>query len=1169
MLLGPFEVIGPAGPVLFRGAKERLVLALLAARPNEVVPASSLIDGLWGETPPATAAKTLQAHVAHLRRAMEAAQLADAVVTRDPGYLLRVEPDRIDAVRFERLANAGHDALVAGDPGQASHELSGALALWRGDALADCRGAEPLQAEAVRLEELRMNALEDRIAADLALGSHAALVAEVESLLAAHPLREALWHALVLALYRSGRQGDALAAYQRARKTLVEALGVEPGPELRRLEIAMLEGDPALDPVPPVVRRRAEERPSGSRLFAAAATGPRFVGREHELESMVGGWDRARRGRHETVLVAGEPGIGKTRLAAELAVAAQADGAYVLHGRCDEGLGVPYQPFVEALRDHVEASDDATLAATLGGYANELVRLAPELAERDLALQPPLQSDPATEQFRLFDAVCAWLAAVSRDVPVVLVVDDLHWAAPPTILLLRHLILSDRSMRLLLIATYRDSELSDAPVLGEMLADLRRVPRVDRVALRGLDERAVVAFVRAAAGRDLDAAGADFARAVFEQTAGNPFFVNEIVRNLAETKGALDELQPTGTAIPVAAREVVMRRVGRLPAVARQALTVAALVGAEFDVAVLQHALVDVGTGALLEALEDAARAHLVEELAPNRFVFAHAIVRGALSDTVSASRRLWLHGQIGAAIEAVHQAHLQEHFPELVYHYAEAAPAKAVPYAIDAATAALDSLAFEDAINVARRGLAAAEHARLNGTPVPAPQACDLCLLLGRAELRAGQPMGRTTLLRAYDIARTIGDTQRQAHAALAVNRGYFARIGQTDEELVASLEDAIAAQPPGDTAELAELLATLASELVWAPDGDRRFELSASAIDIARRVGDHRTLATVLLRAMMTIPAPDTLDARLATRGELVEIAAELQDPAITFDAAFAHSSTAWESGDIDATNEMEEIATALAKELRQPRLVWQASFMRTSRLIVEGRLDEAATCASETLELGTRAGQGEEAFIYYTEQVLEIRRWQDRLSELLDVFGGLAGRDDIDFGYSLTRYLYDAGEHAAAADAYAAVMSRLELPPRRDMLALPTLYNLSYLAARLNDATGAQVLYDVLLPSATRYTNTTVAKPVGHHALGMLAATLGDTRAAIRHFERAIDAHERVRAPLLLAETQLETARLVVGTGGGARRAAPLIDAVRTTAASSGALALLRACDDIDVP
>ena len=295
-LLGPLEVAGPGGRVRIGGAKERMVLALLALRAGEVVSRDALVDALWGDDPPATAVKTLQGNVARVRRALEAAGMADLLLTRPPGYVLGVVPESIDVTGFERHATAGRNALAEGDASSATAELGEALGLWRGDALADCRGGGWAAAEALRLDELRLSTVEDRIDADLMLGQHAVLVGELESLLSRHPLRERLWAALMLALYRSGRQADAVRAYQRARDVLVEELGLEPGAELRRLEAAVLAGDSVLDLLDATHRApRAElSIPFPGRLGAASSAV--FVGRAHEREGLSRSLQGRRRG---------------------------------------------------------------------------------------------------------------------------------------------------------------------------------------------------------------------------------------------------------------------------------------------------------------------------------------------------------------------------------------------------------------------------------------------------------------------------------------------------------------------------------------------------------------------------------------------------------------------------------------------------------------------------------------------------------------------------------------------------------------------------------------------------------------------------------------------------------------------------------------------------------
>jgi DNA-binding SARP family transcriptional activator/tetratricopeptide (TPR) repeat protein len=1176
MILGPFDVGGPAGPVLLGATKQRLLLALLAVRANEVVSAAQLIDGLWGEDPPPTALKTVHGHVARVRRILESAGLTDALVTREPGYFLRVDPQRIDAVRFEQHAEAGRRALAEGDAVNAERELAVGLGLWRGDALADCRDdSEVIMAAAVRLDELRMGAIEDHMDAQLALGRHAAIIGDLESMLTRHQLRERLWCLLLVALYRSQRQAEALRAYQRARAALVESLGVEPSAELRRLEAAILQGDPSLD-LAPTSSPASTPASSSTRLVGWSTSGPAFVGRDVELSALTERWERARGGERQIVMISGEPGIGKTRLAAEVAVVAQGDGASVLYGRCDEDLGVPYQPFVEALRGYAATCTDRELAGSLGRYPGELVRLVPEIESRMSGLAPPLRSDPATEQYRLFEAVVEWLVTASQTAPLVLVVDDLHWGAQPTVLLLRHVMCSERSGRLLVLGTYRQSELDRRHPLTQMLADTHvnaPTASMQRLELRGLDAPSVASFVEDAAGYNLGDTGRRFARTVHVETAGNPFFVAEIVRSLMESgrlgPGPLDDktpgnVWPEDLRIPAAARDVVLRRVARLSEDAQHVLTLAAVVGAEFEVEVLED-LADLDVDALLVALEDATVARLIDEAGVNRFSFAHAITRSALYDRLSASRRVRLHGRVADALERVHANDLSAHLSALAYHYADAKPEKAVRYAIDAANGALDRLAFEDAVNICRRGLAAVERAHEAGAPVAPTEECDLLLALGKAELSSGQH-GRTTLLRAYEVARALGDEHRQAASVLAVNRGFFSRIGRIDRELVAALEHAIDAQSTGDTPELAELLAVLASELVWAPDPERCVELSDRALAMARDAGNTRTLARVLLLRNLTIGSPDSLSQRVAECDELLSIAEELRDPALKFQAAFHRSGTAMEAGNVDAANAMVELAGQLAQELHQPSLLFLTSMMRTARRILEGALDEAERGAYTTFELGQQANQGPEALIFFTELLLEIRRWQGRLPEMLPEFRDLVAVEGVDFGHSLVRYLYDAGEHEQAIAHYHEIMRRQPVPPRRDLLAGATLCNLAYLAARAVDTTHAPRIYDALSPLAGSFANTTVAKPVTEHYLGMLAASLQEIATAEAHFAVAIAAHEKARAPLLVAETQVEWARLLVGSGADPERAAGLIGAASAAATTWTAGFLQRSIEEL---
>jgi tetratricopeptide (TPR) repeat protein len=574
---------------------------------------------------------------------------------------------------------------------------------------------------------------------------------------------------------------------------------------------------------------------------------------------------------------------------------------------------------------------------------------------------------------------------------------------------------------------------------------------------------------------------------------------------------------------------------------------------------------------AALDAVEEAVGARLVQESAGtvDRFAFAHAIIRNVIYRELPTSRRVRIHWRVGEALERL-GGDPKARLVQMAHHYLEGASAgradTAAKYAAAAAAEAEASLAFDDACDLCERGLAALAASDPDAATLPGPESFELLFRLGRAQLLAGRRGGRETLLGAFEMAEAFDDPDRMASAVLSISRGFFSRMGRTDVQLVDAIERALAARPPGDDAVTAELLATLASELVWAEDGERRFELSDQALTMARKLDDPRTLARILLLRQFTISAPDTLAVRTVERLELLKIAAELQDPGLEFQAA-SQGAAALQSGDVASVTDEVDLAMKLAGELHQPNLVWQANVNLTSRRILEGDLDDAEQHAFETLELGRQADHASEARIFFTEHILEIRRWQDRLGEMLPDFQAAAGVDGIDFGYTLIPYLYDAGEEDAAAARYKAIVPRLRLPPRRDMLAASTLGNLAYLATRVGDAERARAIYEVLLPFADAFVTTTIIKPVGLHYLGMLASTMGEADVADDHFAAALEAHEQLGVPLLIGETQLEWARLLIERD--AERAARLLDAVRSTASTYGARFLERGCEQLSVP
>jgi DNA-binding SARP family transcriptional activator len=485
-ILGPLEVLDEGREITPAGSKQRALLALLLLHANETLSTDRLLDELWGERPPAGAAKTVQVTISRLRKALtggEGGNPDEVVVTREHGYELRLDPDHLDAYCFERLVVEGRSELAGGHPERAVPALAEALSLWRGQPLAELAYEPFAQRELARFDDLRVSALEELIEAKLALGAHAEVVGQLEALIAEHPYRERLRAQLMLALYRCDRQADALQAYQDARATLVEQLGIEPGERLRELERAILEQDPALQLVEePAAGERAVETPRRA-----------FVGRGPELAELIAGLDDAWAGRGRLFLLAGEPGIGKSRLAEELIAHATARGASVLVGRCWEAGGAPaYWPWVQSLRAYMRESDSAALRSQLGAGAADLAHIVPELRERFPGLpQPPaLESEGA--RFRLFDATAEFFRNASATRPIVLVLDDLHAADAPSLLLLRFLARQLWSSGMLLLAAYRDVDPPPAQPLTEMLAEVAREPVTRRLSLGGLSAGEVV-----------------------------------------------------------------------------------------------------------------------------------------------------------------------------------------------------------------------------------------------------------------------------------------------------------------------------------------------------------------------------------------------------------------------------------------------------------------------------------------------------------------------------------------------------------------------------------------------------------------------------------------------------------------------------------------------------
>jgi DNA-binding SARP family transcriptional activator len=1143
-ILGPLEALDEGRVVRLGGSRQRALLAVLLLHANEVVSSDRLTDELWSGATPKDAAKALSVAVARLRKALEPAtgEREPLIVTRPPGYELRIAPDQLDLHRFNELVA---EARGTARPATAAAKLRDALALWRGPPLADLAYEPFAQREIAPLEDLRVAALEQLIEAKLELGAHAEVLGQLEALIAEHPYRERLRAQLMLALYRSERQADALQAYQDARRTLVEELGIEPGERLRELERAILAQDPALQLV---------AEPPGAARPAVEATRSAFVGRERELAELVAGLDDVFAGRGRLFLLAGEPGIGKSRLADELIDQARGRGARVLVGRCWEAGGAPaYWPWVQSLRAYVRGAEPDTLRAQLGAGGADLAHLLPELRERfpDLPEPPSLESEAA--RFRLFDAAAEFLRRASDGRPIVFVLDDLHAADAPSLLLLRFLARQLGLTRVLLLCAYRDVDPLLGQPLTEMLVEVAREPATRHLRLGGLSEGEVAEYVELTAP---EIASGELVAALDEESEGNPLFVGEMVRLLSAEgvrPGSTAELR---LALPQSVRDVIARRLSHLSGECSRVLVLASVLGREFALDALDR-LAGVPEDELLDVLDEAMAARVVADVpgAPDRLRFAHVLIRDTLYEELPATRRLRLHREVGEALEALYGINPQPHLAELAHHYLLAgatAAEKAIRYAAAAGDRAASQLAYEEAT---RHYLSALHMLETRGAR-DERRTCELLLSLGEVLSRAGNSaQSKEALQRAAAIAEQEGWTDKLARAALGYGgRFAWARAG-SDPALVPLLERALAAVAQRDSAARVRLLARLAGAIRDEPSRGRRVGLAEEALEIARRRGDPSTLAYALEGYWLAVEGPDSGGEGIMVGDQLVSLGEQIGDKERVFSGRDFRLSAIWNLADRAGIDVELDSLAKLADELRQPPQLWYVGTVRTMLVLMEGRFEEAEQLISETLALGQRA-ENWHAPVSQRLQLFVLRRAQGRLAELEQTI-----RRSVHEYPTLLRFrcalAHLHGQLGREREARTALDGLLSRDLGREHVDSEWLFALSLLpdpCASLGHDDGAGTLYSLLLPYKDLYVQAPAEASFGSvaRALGVLASRLRRFDDAQMHFETAVEKERIMGARPWLAHTQHDYARMLLAraqTGDGKQARALIAQALAT--------------------
>jgi DNA-binding SARP family transcriptional activator len=1155
-ILGLLEVVDDGRPVSIGRGRERALLALLLLNANRPLSTERLVEELWeGRRPPKNAAKTVQIYVSRLRGRLG----AERILTTPIGYALELEPSELDAGRFERLAGEGQAHLAAGEAERAELVLSEALGLWRGDALADFRFEAFARAEIGRLEERRGAAVADRVDARLVRGRANELIGELEALVREQPLRERPRRQLMLALYQAGRQADALDVYAGTRRALVEELGIEPSRELRDLQQAILRQDPTLDLV------------AGAVPTAEPVRGV-FVGRGRELEQLVSALDDAFAGRGRLVLLVGEPGIGKSRLADELIAHTQARRARVLVGRCWEAGGAPaYWPWVQALRAYIRETNREVLAAQLGTAAPAAAQLLPDLRELFPDLPEPPELEPESARFRLFEAIATLLRNAAAERPLVLVLDDLHAADEPSLLLLQFVVRELADSRVLVIGAYRNVDPVPTDPLTTALAELVREPVTTTLALTGLGEPDVASFIELVAGEA--PAGGRLAAAIHEETDGNPLFVGEIVRLLV-AEGALHETDPPRLVIPQSVREVIARRLRHLSEDCNRLLVLAAVLGREWRFDALARAG-GVSEDELLDLLDEAMAARVVSELpgSPGQARFAHVLIRDTLYDRLTAARRVRLHRLAMEALEALYGEESGPQLAELAHHAVAGADFdKGLLYARRAADRALTLLGYEEAARLYRMALEALELSDPNDESAR----CELLLSLGEAESRAGNsPVAKDTFLEGAAIARRLELPRELARAAAGYGgRIVFARAGD-DDRLVPLLEEGLAALGEEDVELQARLLARLAGALRDEHSRERRDALSGEAVELARRTGNPAALAYALAGRGASIIAPDTVTELLALGSELCQLADRTGNPELLCEGHYLREMAELLIGDIHAA-EVDLAATSrLAAELGQPVHLWRACADQAMLALAAGRLSEAEELIPQAFAHGERA-LPELAIPVYRLQRYTLCDFQGDVGELEPAIRELVVgyparpvfRCVLAQLYAQLGRIGDARREleSLAVDGFA------PLPFDQEWL-----FGMSFLAetcALLRDAPSSAVLYSLLVPWAAfnALDSSEGFRGSVSRYLGLLAATMGRWSEAAGHFAEALAMNDRQGVRPWLAQTQIEFARMLLERDepGDRERVKELLDHALATCKELGmegnATRALRLVDEV---
>lgn len=897
-------------------------------------------------------------------------------------------------------------------------------------------------------------------------------------------------------------------------------------------------------------------------VIAVQSASSKIVGRGEELETLRAAIDEAAAGRPGIVTVSGEPGIGKTRLVEEAVTYAELRGFSTATGRCLEDEGAPaFWPWVGALRELLSFRSGDEIGEALGNAARVIARILPEVS----TIVPGVEADapprePEQARFQLFDGIAGFLRRISEARPIVIVLEDLHWADTPSLRLLQFIAQAMSRERILIIGTFRDVELGRHHPLADTLGDLTRSRHSRRIGLGGLTVDQIGQLIESITGSP---APAELATAVDRQTEGNPFFVGEVVR-LLEERGTAFESDPKSWSqtIPQGVREVVGQRLSRLSDPCNEVLLVASVIGREFSLALLDKARGDDGTDAL-EAVIEAEEAKLVagSTRGPGSYLFEHALVRETLYQELSTARRAMLHRKVGVAIEELYASNLPPHYSELAHHFLRSAGSddlrKAIDYLQDAGQRSIDMLAYEDAVALYESALEAVHLAGAVGTEIH----CDVLLGLGDAQWRSREGLKAKAIFReAWDLARDLGDGRRFATAVLRYP-GHTGGVGLINEDIDDVILEALAALDPGELILRARLLALRAWALAVSENVPRSptayDELVASLLDeaedLARQSGDPMTLVGVLSSSRGALGAPHRVDARLRAASEIIANSENAGDADALVQGLLFRVADLIELGRIDEIDTDIAQIDGLIAAGRGQHLRWLLWTIEATLALLRGDFDEAERLGARNM---TITNQGDEhemlKLVIVAVHSLTLFTEKKRLRDIEPIYAAAAKAFDTSptMRGSLTAlaFIYsDIGkidEAAAIVDQFAA--DEFEMAHTQNWMS-----NMAYLAMAiraLGDQESARKIYEMIEPFAHLAVIISAAiaclGSVSRY-LGMLAGTFGDYDLARRHYEYGIAANERIGARPYAAHCRHELAEILLSTGEDRAEADALLE------------------------